>query len=296
MERAIVATDLSEASDVLVEHLGFLKEFGIKSLLLLQCPDYQEIASEIYPYVSSIQNDAIEQQQRILEELGFEVEIRISIGNAKREINRIAEEEEFPLIVIGSQGRSLLGGAFLGGVAHEVMLNAQKPLLIVRLALNKERQFCVQGVSAEGVTSHILYATDFSKGAEATFNYLEELVGGGGVGKVTLFHVQDRSRIEPYLIERLAEFNRIDTERLEELKGRLEKGGKCKGEVKLVYGDPHTEIIDEIYHGEATLVMLGTQGRSFFKELFAGSVSQFIARRSPIPVMLVPIPIERGEK
>jgi nucleotide-binding universal stress UspA family protein len=115
MERAIVATDLSEASDVLVEHLGFLKEFGVKSLLLLQCPDYQEIASEIYPYVSSIQNDAIEQQQRVLEKLGFEVEIRISIGNAKREINRIAEAEAFPLIVIGSQGRSLLGGAFLGG-------------------------------------------------------------------------------------------------------------------------------------------------------------------------------------
>jgi nucleotide-binding universal stress UspA family protein len=176
------------------------------------------------------------------------------------------------------------------------MLNAQKPLLIVRLALNKEREFCVQGVSGEGVTNHILYATDFSQGAEATFNYLEELVAEGGVGKVTLFHVQDRSRIEPYLIERLGEFNRIDTERLEELKGRLEANGKCKGEVKLVYGDPHTEIIDEIYHGEATLVMLGTQGRSFFKELFAGSVSQFIARRSPIPVLLVPIPIERGEK
>ncbi len=294
MERAIFATDLSEASDVLVKHLSFLREFGVKSLLLLQCPDFQEIASEIYPYVSSIQSDAIEQQQRILEEQGFEVEVRISIGNAKREINRIAEAEEFPLIVVGSQGRSLLGGAFLGGVAHEVMLNAQKPLLIVRLALDKERQFFVQGVSPEGVTSHILYATDFSKGSEATFNYLEELVGKGEVKKVTLFHVQDRSRIEPYLIERLAEFNRIDTERLEQLKERLEVAGKCQGEVKLVYGDPHTEIIDEIHHGEATMVMLGSQGRSFFKELFAGSVSQFIARRSPIPVLLIPIPIERG--
>src|SRR5690554_7671960 len=128
MERAIVATDLSDASDVLVKHLSFLREFGVKSLLLLQCPDFQEIASEIYPYVSSIQSDAIEQQQQILEEQGFDVDVRISIGNAKREINRIAEAEEFPLIVVGSQGRSLLGGAFLGGVAHEVMLNAQKPL------------------------------------------------------------------------------------------------------------------------------------------------------------------------
>ncbi len=294
MERAIVATDLSEASDVLVKHLSFLREFGVKSLLLLQCPDFQEIASEIYPYVSSIQSDAIEQQQRILEEQGFNVEVRISIGNAKREINRIAEAEEFPLIVVGSQGRSLLGGAFLGGVAHEVMLNAQKPLLIVRLALDKEREFFVQGISPEGVTNHILYATDFSKGSEATFNHLERLVAKGEVKKVTLFHVQDRSRIEPYLIERLAEFNRIDTERLERLKERLEAVGKCHGEVKLVYGDPHTEIIDEIHYGEATMVMLGSQGRSFFKELFAGSVSQFIARRSPIPVLLIPIPIERG--
>ncbi len=292
MERAIIATDLSQASDVLVRNLRFLHEFGVKSLLLLQCPDYQEIASEIFPYVSAIQNDAIEQQQRVLEEQGFSVETRISIGNAKREINRIAETEDFPLIVIGSQGRSLLGGAFLGGVAHEVMLGAQKPLLIIRLALNKEREFYVQGISDAHITSHILYATDFSPGSEATFKALDELIGLGGVEKVTLLHVQDRSRIEPYLIERLAEFNRVDTERLENLKARIEEGGKVEGIVKLIYGDPHTEIIDEIHHSGATMVMLGAQGRSFFKELFVGSVSQFVARRSPIPVFLIPIPVE----
>ncbi|MFA6646937.1 MAG: universal stress protein, partial [Sphaerochaetaceae bacterium] len=59
-----------------------------------------------------------------------------------------------------------------------------------------------------------------------------------------------------------------------------------------VYGDPHTEVMREITESGATMVMMGTQGRGFFKELFVGSVSQFVARRSPIPVLLIPLPAE----
>jgi nucleotide-binding universal stress UspA family protein len=35
---------------------------------------------------------------------------------------------------------------------------------------------------------------------------------------------------------------------------------------------------------------MGTQGRGFLRELFVGSVSQFIARKSVVPVFLVPLP------
>lgn len=292
MDRAIIATDLSEASDIIVKHLSFLKDFGVQSMLLLQCPDYQEVASEVFPYIATIQTEAIERQKEVLEGFGFIVEARISPGNAKREINRIAEEEGFPLVVVGSQGRSLVGGAFLGGVAHEVMLGTRQPLLIVRLAVDDQKNLSVIGITEQKVTQHILFATDFSPGAQGVSLYLEQLLATGTVKEVTLLHVQDRSRIEPHLVERIDEFNKTDKERLQELKGRLEAGSDVSVTPKLVYGDPHTEVMREITESGATMVMMGTQGRGFFKELFVGSVSQFVARRSPIPVLLIPLPSE----
>ena len=292
MDRAIIATDLSEASDIIVKHLSFLKDFGVQSMLLLQCPDYQEVASEVFPYIATIQTEAIERQKEVLEGFGFTVEARISPGNAKREINRIAEEEGFPLVVVGSQGRSLVGGAFLGGVAHEVMLGTRQPLLIVRLAVDDQKSLSVIGINEQKVTQHILFATDFSPGAQGVSLYLEQLLATGTVKEVTLLHVQDRSRIEPHLVDRIDEFNKTDKERLQELKGRLEAGSDVRVTPKLVYGDPHTEVMREITESGATMVMMGTQGRGFFKELFVGSVSQFVARRSPIPVLLIPLPAE----
>lgn len=289
MERAIIATDLSEASDIMVGRLGFLKDFGIKTLLLLQCPDYQEVASEVFPYVATIQTEAIERQKVELGKLGFSVESRISPGNAKREINRIAEEEGYPLVVVGSQGRSLIGGAFLGGVAHEVMLGTRKPLLIIRLTVDDQRHLSVVGITDRGVSEHILFATDFSPGATGAAQYLEQLIATGNVKEVTLLHVQDRTHIEPHLVERLDEFNTVDTKRLEELQASISSGNKVKVTPRLVYGDPHIEIMRELDKGEATMVMMGTQGRGFIRELFVGSVSQFVARRSVVPVLLIPI-------
>ncbi|MFA7019097.1 MAG: universal stress protein, partial [Sphaerochaetaceae bacterium] len=150
----------------------------------------------------------------------------------------------------------------------------------------------VIGITEQKVTQHILFATDFSPGAQGVSLYLEQLLATGTVKEVTLLHVQDRSRIEPHLVDRIDEFNKTDKERLQELKGRLEAGSDVSVTPKLVYGDPHTEVMREITESGATMVMMGTQGRGFFKELFVGSVSQFVARRSPIPVLLIPLPAE----
>lgn len=288
IERAIVATDLSEASDIMVKHLSVLKDLGVTSLLLLQCPDYQEVASEVFPYVATIQTEAIERQKEVLEGFGFKVESRISPGNAKREINRIADDEEYPLVVVGSQGRSLVAGAFLGGVAHEVMLGARKPLLIIRLAIDEEKRMRAMGLDSESLTRHVLFATDFSPGAEEAFTQLEQLVASVKIGRVTLLHVQDRSHIEPHLVERLDEFNMIDRQKLEKMKDRLASAGLARVGCTLTCGDPPSEILREIGETKASLVMMGTQGRGFFRELFVGSVSQYIARRSMTPVLLVP--------
>ncbi len=46
-------------------------------------------------------------------------------------------------------------------------------------------------------------------------------------------------------------------------------------------------IVDEAKHWKADLIVTGTHGRRGLKRLFLGSVAEGVARRSPIPVLLV---------
>jgi hypothetical protein len=86
-----------------------------------------------------------------------------------------------------------------------------KPTLIYRL--RGEGSPCIG--QACDFFSHILFPTDFSANADTAFALLEQIVAGGKIGKVTLLHVQNRERIEPYLQDRLQEFMEIDQERLD---------------------------------------------------------------------------------
>ena len=105
---------------------------------------------------------------------------------------------------------------------------------------------------------------------------------------MTLFHVQDKTRIEPHLAHRLEEFNETDRARLEELRQTLEGRGSTKVEIDLTYGFPFEEIIRMVRERDVRLVVMGSQGRGFLKELFLGSVSHNVVRHSEAAVLLVP--------
>ena len=132
-----------------------------------------------------------------------------------------------------------------------------------------------------------MYATDFSDTAQRAFEYLEEIVRSG-CDTVTLIHVQDSTRIGKHLEDKLEEFNRIDTERLEMLKSKLEEIGARQVDIQLPYGHPTAEILKELSAKDYSLIIMGSQGRGFIKEVFLGSVSHHIAREAKTSVLLVP--------
>ena len=134
---------------------------------------------------------------------------------------------------------------------------------------------------------HILFPTDFSENATHAFEAVKHL-SVSGAKEVTLFHVQDKGCIDPHLKHRLEEFNKTDRERLTKMKGTLAESGKSKVDFDIRYAHPGPEILREITSRKATLVVMGTQGRGFFGEMLLGSVSHYVARRSPAPVLLIP--------
>ena len=285
--RLIVATDLSPASYAVVSCLGGLRAYGAKQCLLLQCLTLQEAGATAYSYTTEHLERPLDEQKTILEEQGFEVEARVVPGFAKQEINRVAAEEDYSLIVIGSQGHSLVGEALLGGVAYGVIHSARKPVLVVPIEKKPGETNECNPVTRCGFTEHVLFATDFSETADHAFTYVEK-AAADGAQLITLLHVQDKTRIEKHLEHRLEEFNEIDRERLEKMKAAILEKSKAQVDIEICYGTPFDEITRLIRERGVQLVVMGSQGRGFVTELFLGSVSHNVARQSDAPVLLVP--------
>ena len=283
-EKTLVATDLSSASEVIVNHLGELRKVGAKECLLVKCIKSGEADSFVIARDREFFRSAMEKQKQALEKQGFIASAEIATGNVHTEINRMAKERDCSLIVIGSHGHSLAGEIFLGGAATNIIQNAVKPVLIMRLKKG-EKTASLQR-KEWSVNKHILFPTDFSDNAGIAFSYVKELAKTGAE-KVTLLHVQDNSKISPHLDRKLEEFNRIDEKRLEEMEKSLE--GVKDVESKIAYGFPVREIMEVIREKGVTQVVMGSQGRGYIYDIFVGSVSQQTARMSPVPVLLIPV-------
>ncbi|MCM8769821.1 MAG: universal stress protein [Candidatus Omnitrophica bacterium] len=288
-EKILVATDLSSASEFIINYVGELRKVGTKECLLVQCIKAGEAISFAIAQEKEFLRAGMDRQKKILEKQGFIVETEIAVGTVYVEVNRLAKERDCSLIVIGSHGHSLAGEIFLGGVASNVIQNAVKPVLIMRLKRGKET-VCLQ-CEEWNINKHVLFPTDFSLNADIAFSYLKEMAKTG-IEKVTLLHVQDNSKISPHLDDKIEEFNRIDKKRLEDMKNNL-KGAK-EVDIKIVRGFPIQEIMKAIREQNVCQVIMGSQGRGFIYDIFIGSVSHQIARMSPVPVLL--IPMERRDK
>lgn len=288
-KKMLIATDLSRASDSVVQCANGYKRLGVEQVILCYALGLRHLEALKYTLIPKVE-PRLAEQKRMLEDQGLETTVEIPPGIPSEEINRVAEEKDVSLIVIGSHGESMAHHLLFkfGGVASEILHSHQRPLLLVRTQVLKDEQgeVCVEA-SCVDFRGHVLYATDFSDTAQRAFGFLEQIVKSG-CDTVTLLHVQDINRIQKHLEDKLDEFNRIDTERLEMRKSKLEEIGARQVDIQLPYGHPTAEILKELSAKDYSLIIMGSQGRGFIKEVFLGSISHHIAREAKTSVLLVP--------
>ncbi len=284
-DKIIIASEISKDEFDMVKRFKDLKILGVKVCLLLQCLGPHESLSKISSFVADVFAENLRKQKDILIEQGYDVETRIVSGIMKNEINRIAVEENFSVIAAGIAEQSMVGELVFGGTAHEVIHHASIPVLLIRVSGSSEK---VPGSDKEcNLTDHILYPTDFSDNAGIAFEYVKDMVAKG-IKRITLVHVQDPSKTEPELSHRLKVFNKIDEKRLLDLKNELINKGDVEVDIHLLYGSPSAELLKLISDLNISLVVMGSQGRGFIKEIYLGSVSHNIARHSSASVLLIP--------
>lgn len=290
-EKFIVATDISKEFSISMSCIGGLKPFGARKCLLLQFRDLNEIIdfSGIYSNELIYEYErTLARQKREIEKEGFEVETRILPGFSPTQINRICDEEGYSLTVIASRKYTSSSEIFFGRITNDLIHAAQFPILQIR---TEDPAGVTEEEDSErnllDISSHILYPTDFSVNADVAFEYIKEMVTDK-VEKITLLHVQDKSKLSPHLESRIEEFNRLDDARLKGMKDLLEKEGKAEIKTIVKYGSPSLEILRLVEDVDVKLVVMGSQGRGYVKEFFLGSVSHNIARLSPSSVLLIP--------
>jgi nucleotide-binding universal stress UspA family protein len=284
--RILVATDLSPASEHLLAAVSCLRPLGVREAALVYCLNIRDVGS-LADSLSHLIQPALEKQRLALAACRLEASAEIRLGLPTIEISRAAAEKECSVIVVGSHGHSLAKDVLLGSVAGAVLQTATKPVLLMKMKLRAEGDTTVCEGAPCNPLGHVLYPTDFSDNAECAFAYLEKIVESGAK-RVTLLHVQDQV-VGEYLKDRLDEFNAIDTARLERLRDRLQAKGSVDVRIEVAYGAVAKEILDRIAGNDVTFVVMGSQGRGHIGEVFLGSVSHKVARRSPVPVLLVPL-------
>jgi nucleotide-binding universal stress UspA family protein len=73
----------------------------------------------------------LEPVRRFAKQQGWPLETRRAIGAPGKEIVRLAEEEGFDLIVMGTHGRTALARALMGSVTTYVLGHCSIPLLLI---------------------------------------------------------------------------------------------------------------------------------------------------------------------
>ena len=284
----LIAMDLSSASMCLLRCVGPLRSTGAESATLIHVMNVRNVGG-LYISLKNLIEPLLMEKEKQLGEAGFRTRLEIPLGEPAYEINRVAKERNASLIVAGTHGESLAKEILLGSVAHRLLQIAEKPVLLIPITIlesdHGERK-C--DVLCGDLFRHPLFATDFSEPAKRAFHYLEHIVAHTHPPEVTLVHVQDPVRIQPHLVHRLDEFNRIDRERLDALEMRLKDRGAGVVHKVVEFGRPGPLIVEKTRKGNYSILVIGGQGRGYMAEVFLGRVANHVVHRSTIPVLVVP--------
>jgi len=125
-EKIIIASDLSEATDHVIDCIQDLKRMGSREVILFHSLDI----TCLYPLQSDLTKfgeSLLSKQQELLKSLGFSVKVAIGTDGIVPDLSRIVEEQNASLVVIGTHGRGMAFDALLGSEAHKIMHAAHYP-------------------------------------------------------------------------------------------------------------------------------------------------------------------------
>jgi len=140
----------------------------------------------------------------------------------------------------------------------------------------------------------ILYPTDFSDVSKKAMAFIKQLKGAG-TKEVVVFHVIDErilNKIQHHsdVGINLEEFEKKMEENAQEEISKIEDELKKSGfnvKTRIDKGVPFREILKAEQEEDISVVVIGSHGVSCIEEMFLGSCSEKVIRKSSKPVLVV---------
>ncbi len=294
MKKAILATDLSKASDLLFDFLPEYKKMGIEHITVFHVPTINFNHMEYSGYAIRVHVEArmINLTNKI-NEAGFTSSYVFKEGLPSQEIVDYAATEPDSLIIIASKGHGFAKRNLIGSTTLRVIQQSVNPVLLIRTRCK------VVGESGEVVCAletgklfdNGLLLTDFSKNSAAAFDFAEKHLVTH-FNNLSLMHVHDKTIMELHDRKSIEKFNEVDNERLIRCTVSLRKKTNAPVRCILVEGTVVAEIMKEAKLNEVSMIVLGTHGKGHFTDMVLGSTAYAIIQLVESNCLLVPTPLK----
>lgn len=295
----LVAVDFSEASRIALEAAGKLAaDLGADIVLLHASPTApppvpfaHEREAELVTAARVAARDAARLSAEWadpLRQAGVRVQTVNPMGPPVKAILDEAKHRSVRLVVLGTKGRTGIAGWVMGSTAKEVIRRSRVPVLVAPLRMKPP----AAPRAASGTV--ILAAVDFSEQSNVAYEAALRLAKDVK-SVVRLLHVLEPLPSVPFPLgaEVSADYLEHDEEaagaRLAKLasKARASKVGVTPS---LGIGHPASVILAEARMAGASLIVVGTHGKSAARRFLLGSVAESVVQLADRPVLVVPDP------
>jgi nucleotide-binding universal stress UspA family protein len=234
---------------------------------------------------------ALEQErERIVSEAAEQAERRgvdtvtdVVQGEPYREIVDYAERHGLDLVAMPTHGRRGLERFLLGSTSERVVRRADVPVLTMRpdddVTISHPYQNVLVPTDGSNCANQALaIGVDVADAEDATLHLLSVIA-------ITALGADARPDIQMEMLEESAQ------ELLDEAAAFADDAGVDAASTTVEYGPSiHQAILTYIDDHDIDLVVVGTHGRTGFDRYVLGSVTEYLVRTSPIPVLTVQPP------
>jgi len=195
-------------------------------------------------------------------------------GDPAVAIVRAAEDQKADLVAFTSHGQGGLGQWVFGGVAQKILRGCLRPLLVVRSLEDPAPRI-----------KRVVVPLDGALGSEATLPHAFHLARSTGA-PIELLHVMAESGVEAD-DSKLRNWHVKERKRMEAEFDVIEKSEpSIKFTRVFVEGDPATRILERVEKEPASIIAMGSHGRTGFSRWMFGSVSEKVLQAAKCPVLI----------
>jgi len=216
---------------------------------------------------------ALAEIEKIAKEEGVNVKTLLEEGHPSEVIRDVADENGCDLVVMGRRGKTRIERALMGSVTARVIGQASTDVLVV------QRDAAVE-------FGKILLPTDGSKFSKAATERAIGLAGAYGGELAALSVVDFNEEFYTEAPEAVDDFVKWAKTVVDGVKKKAEaKGVKAEGFVR--EAEAYEAITSLAKEQGATLVVMGSHGRTGLRRLLMGSVTEKVIGHTSIPVLVV---------